>query len=238
MYREKTLKHVCAAALVFHLTLALPTWGGEETLEYAAPSDLRVACFGDSITAGKYPDYLGEILSDIEVVKAGVGGNTTGAGLARMAEDVLDHQPDVVLIMFGTNDSVLWKEGHYRTPLDAFEKNLRAMVARCRVAGAEPVLATLLPIIAAPYYTRHPREFYEPEGGLAAILERYRKVTMAVASDLDVPLVDMYTRISGDLTHLKPDGVHPNEAGEKAIAVCFAEAVQALRATPAVDPEV
>ncbi len=86
--------------------------------------------------------------------------------------------------------------------------------------------------MAAPYYTRHPKEYYDPEGGMAAILARYRGVTQAVATELKVPLVDMNTLIAGDLTHLKPDGVHPNESGEKAIAAHFAEAVREILSSP------
>ena len=188
----------------------------------------RVVCFGDSITAGKYPDHLAELRPDLEIVNAGVGGNTTGQGLARIEADVLSRKPNVVLIMFGTNDSVLRAAKAYRTPLKTFGDNVEKMILACRAAGAEPVVATLLPIISAPYYTRHPKEFYTPEGGLDAILARYRGATVEVAERHMITVVDMNTLIAGDETHLKPDGVHPNEAGEKAIAQHFADALVVL----------
>jgi len=194
----------------------------------------RIVCFGDSITAGKYPEFLEEQHSDFQVLNAGVGGNTTGQGLARIEEDVLRHRPDVVLILFGTNDSVLRSPGTYRTPLNTFQNNLETIVERCRALGAQPILGTLLPIISEPYYTRHPKEFYEPEGGLEAILERYRQATLAVGREFKVPVVDLYTKIADDLTMLKPDGVHPNEDGLKAIARFFGEeAEKAIAARPA-----
>lgn len=184
-----------------------------------------IVCFGDSITAGKYPEFLAEMLPEAQVINAGVGGNTTGQGLARMEEDVLRHRPDTVLILFGTNDSVLRAAKTYRTPLKDFEENLRTMVERCREAGARPVLGTLLPIMSEPYYTRHPKEFYEPEGGLEAILERYRSKTLEVGKAMKVPVVDFYKEMTADRTMLKPDGVHPNEFGLKTIAKLFARAL-------------
>lgn len=197
-----------------------------------AGSPVKIVCFGDSITAGAYPVLLGAQMPNATIVNAGVGGNTTGAGLKRMEADVLATEPDIVLIMFGTNDSVLTAPGTYRTPLEDFAGNLTRMVTRCREAGAIPVLATLLPIIEAPYYTRHPKAYYEPEGGLSAIVARYRGATLAVAEKLGVPLVDMNTRIAGNETHLKPDGVHPNPEGEAAIATLFLGAINELLTNP------
>tara|TARA_R110001592_G_scaffold276462_2_gene543570 strand:+ start:53 stop:757 length:705 start_codon:yes stop_codon:yes gene_type:complete len=191
----------------------------------------RVVCFGDSITAGAYPDLLGEMDGRFEIISAGVGGNTTGAGLKRMETDVLAKDPDVVLIMFGTNDSVLRGPKQYRTPGPAFKENLQSMVDQCREKGATPILATLLPIMETPYYTRHPKEYYDPDGGLQAIVARYRAITIALAEELKVPVVDMNQLIAGDETHLKPDGVHPNGAGEKAIATHFLDALNALSET-------
>ncbi len=201
----------------------------------AGEARTRVVCFGDSITAARYPEILAAQAPELEVINAGVGGNTTGAGLVRMETDVLEKSPDIVLIMFGTNDSVLRGAGQYRTPLKRFQADLEKMVAECRKRGATPILGTLLPIIAAPYYTRHPKEFYDPEGGLEAILARYRAATQTVAREMKVSLVDMNQLIAGDERHLKPDGVHPNEAGEEAIAKHFLEALKRTQAGEVVE---
>lgn len=218
---------IMMACIVLGLAMTTPLGAAGPASAVEPPEETpRIICFGDSITAGKYPEFLATRVSGYQVLNAGVGGNTTGQGLARMEEDVLRHRPEVVLILFGTNDSVLRAPGAYRTPLEMFQKNLETMLARCRGAGARPILGTLLPIMAEPYYTRHPKEYYTPEGGLEAILERYRQATMAVGKKHKAPVVDFYTKISGDLTMLKRDGVHPNEAGLKEIARLFGEAVK------------
>jgi lysophospholipase L1-like esterase len=164
-------------------------------------------------------------MPDAEIRSAGIGGNTTGQGLARMEADVLAGAPDVVVVLFGTNDSVLRAPKAYRTPLDQYKKNLEKIVLACREKGAEPILCTLPPIVAEPYYTRHPKAFYEPEGGLAAIVGRYRDAAVAVAKAHDVTLVDLNQQLIPE-KHLKPDGVHPNKEGEAAIARLVAKAVE------------
>ncbi len=212
--------------LMLGVVLIFCGWVLDAAAEESRNDRPRVVCFGDSITAGKYPGILAKRMPGIRVINAGAGGNTTDAGLNRMDIDVLSKNPDVVLIMFGTNDSVLTAPGKYKVALPKFKANLEKMVVRCRARGATPVLATLLPIVEAPYYTRHPKAYYEPEGGLAAILERYRAVTMAVAKACFVPLVDMNRLIQADETHIKPDGVHPNKFGEAAIAEYFEAALE------------
>jgi lysophospholipase L1-like esterase len=94
------------------------------------------------------------------------------------------------------------------------------MVLRCRKADAEVILCTLLPIIPEPYYTRHPKEFYDAEGGLEEILHRYHAAAMEVGTELEFPVVDLYKTFEEDLTLLRPapDGVHPRAEGAKVIA--------------------
>lgn len=199
-------------------------------------SETVVVCHGDSITAGahlsakdRYPAVLETMQPGAKVVNAGIGGNTSSQGLARLERDVLRHTPDVVVLLFGTNDSVLTAEAKYRVPVERYRKNLREMILRCRKAGADVILCTLLPIIPEPYYMRHPKEFYDAEGGLEKILHRYHSAVMEVGKELKVPVVDLYKVFEKDLTLLRPapDGVHPNARGAKAIAEEIAKVLAA-----------
>lgn len=210
----------------------------------ATASDKVVVCHGDSITAGVhlspqegYPSVLERLLSGTKVVNSGIGGNTSGQGLARLEKDVLRHKPDLVVLLFGTNDSVLTATGKYRVPVDKYRENLRQTIVRCRKAGAEVILCTLLPIIPEPYFTRHPKEFYDAEGGLEKILLRYRATAMEVGKELKVPVVDLYKILGKDLTLLRPapDGVHPNARGAKVIAQEIAKAISGERKLVAVE---
>ena len=79
----------------------------------------EIVCFGDSLTAGyqspdrghpfpretPYGSFLQERLaSRARVTVRGVCGELTGEMALRFRRDVLDHRPDSVVILGGTND--------------------------------------------------------------------------------------------------------------------------------------
>lgn len=73
-------------------------------------ADKTVVAFGDSITYG-YPfspeKSWVEILrkaSGWKVINSGISGDTFQDMLLRIKRDVLDHNPDIVIVMAGTND--------------------------------------------------------------------------------------------------------------------------------------
>ncbi len=123
----------------------------------------RIVCLGDSITAAGW--FVGELqlyLSckyperEIEVFNAGVGGDTAAAGLARLKEDVLDLQPDMVIVAFGMNDV---GRGNYttlepKTPEEAaarerdqklFRENLDQIITELRKRNIDVVLLPPFP---------------------------------------------------------------------------------------------
>ena len=100
-----------------------------------------IVCFGDSITKRGYGDIIAKSL-DIRSISAGVGGNNTAQGLRRMDKDVLDHDPDIVIIFFGTND--LRVDSHKHIKFKDYKKNLHEMIKRSRRAGAKALLCTCL----------------------------------------------------------------------------------------------
>lgn len=209
----------------------------------AAPPPFTVVTLGDSITFGAhmqpgqtYPEQLQALLDQrygagaCRVVNAGIGGQTTVNGLSRLDRDVLAHKPDVVILSFGVNDCVKTSATAYQVGPEAFEASLRELVARVRSAGAEPILATSLPALAEYYFDRHPREFYELDGGLEALLQRYRGIERQVALETKTTVADWYAAFRGRETALlrtpdnsgARDGVHPSPEGYRVIALeCF-----------------
>src|ERR1700722_8073416 len=95
---------------------ARPKLAVVQLLEDGEP--VRIVCFGDSVTGVYYHtggrrawcDLLGLALeriylnAKIEMINAGVSGNTSAEGLQRMEADVLSHNPQLVVVMFGLND--------------------------------------------------------------------------------------------------------------------------------------
>jgi len=86
------------------------------TASYAQTAPIRVVAFGDSLTAGyrlqanaAFPSQLHRALAgegyDVEVINAGVSGDTTAAGLERFDWAIPDNT-DAVILELGANDAL------------------------------------------------------------------------------------------------------------------------------------
>lgn len=82
----------------------------------------RLVCLGDSVTFGwniayekSFPYLLEEKLREqypeVMVINAGIGGQTVIDGLDRLDRDVFYYDPQVIIISFGLNDSLIIKGG-------------------------------------------------------------------------------------------------------------------------------
>lgn len=190
------------------------------------PNTAKVVCFGDSITKRGYNVILGETLG-VETVMAGVAGNSTAQALRRMQRDVLDHNPNIVVIFFGTNDLRADAPKVYVT-LDDYEKNLETMITNCNAIGAKVVLCTLPPINADTFFTRHETELFDAQGGLEQMIQDYRSIAIKVAKRHNIPLVDLNKELSKEPQWMSHDGVHPSKEGTRIIARLISEQVKPL----------
>jgi lysophospholipase L1-like esterase len=191
---------------------------------------VRVVCYGDSVTGvyyhtgsrRAYTDMLGIALrqaapqAKIEMLNAGISGNTTENALARIDRDVISHQPDLVTVMFGLNDMT-------RVPLEKYRENLKTIVHKCQAAGSEVVLATPNNVITTG---DRPTEK----------LIQYCDVIRQVGSELNIPVCDAYRELDAVREHaafewrlLMSDAIHPNIAGHKWIATCLAQTITGQR---------
>ena len=194
-----------------------------------------IVCFGDSITKRGYNEVLGQLL-DVQAINAGVAGNSTAKGLRRMSRDVLENDPDVVVILFGTNDLRADAEKVF-VPLKQYKANLESMVDQCQEIGAGVVLCTLPPINHDAFFTRHERQPFDSHGGLAAMIESYRNTAREVATAHSIPLVDLNGLLAETPRWISKDGVHPSEEGTAIIAKHVAAALAPLLTSqPAVQP--
>ena len=166
-----------------------------------------VAFLGDSLSAGDglaareaFPAIIERKLRErgtpIRVLNAGVSGDTTAGGLARLPW-LLQQKPDVVVVELGANDGLRGQ------PLETIEKNLRGIVEKARAAGARVLLLEMaIPPSYGPLYAR----------GFGEIYER-------VARDTDVALVEGFLRGVGGVTELnQADGIHPLAKGHEQLA--------------------
>ncbi|HYF36334.1 MAG TPA: GDSL-type esterase/lipase family protein, partial [Prosthecobacter sp.] len=198
-----------------------------------------VVMFGDSTTAYR-PNAIKQVYSDrvyaqlikdgspLVVANRGIGGNTTKMARARFEKDVLSLKPKVVVIQFGINDAAVdvWKDPPATTPRvsrEDYVANLRWMIEQLRNVGAKPILMTPNPLRwtgrMKQMYGRLPYDVNDPEGFEKPHLRAYADAMRALASDMQVPLIDIHAAYTGkDAEKLLLDGVHPNDAGQQLVA--------------------
>ncbi|HUR27151.1 MAG TPA: arylesterase [Planctomycetota bacterium] len=173
----------------------------------AKAPEISIVFLGDSLTAGSglardeaYPDLLGERFTRegraVRIVNAGVSGDTSAGGLARLSW-LLAQAPDVLVVALGAND------GMRGLPVDAMERNLSEIVARAREAGCRVLLVGMR--VPPNYGENYARAF-------AAVYPR-------VAEKHDVPLVPFLLEGVGGVPALnQADGVHPTARGQEKMA--------------------
>ncbi len=193
-----------------------------------------IVAFGDSLTAGvtssivqtsvqlepnrSYPTLLRERLNrrytaqTIRVTNAGVPGEDARDAVSRFQSDLGRHQPDVVLIMEGTNDLEADSTTAGMLAADA----VATMVRDAKTRGVAPILATI-----PPQRTAH---------GTEPMVVPYNDLIRQIAVREGVPLVDVYQIIafgqcigSGSLvlSCLGDDDLHPTVEGYGLIAAAF-----------------
>lgn len=171
---------------------------------------LTVAFLGGSITQGslassqelcyasRVSNWLKERYGEAQFsfVNAGVGGTTSHFGVARVEEDVLSYDPDLVFVEFSVNDDAT----------EFFEETYEGLLRKILSYGTNPAVVLIFNV---RYDT----------GGNA---QRYHA---AMARYYDLPAVSMQSSIfplvaSGKLSarDITPDDLHPNDLGHEILA--------------------
>jgi acyl-CoA thioesterase-1 len=194
---RRTLALVVAGILLVGAAWALWPRPARRPPGLDAPSAAATVVFlGDSITSGHrlppdvaFPHRLGEALG-VRAVNAGISGDTTAGGLARIERDVLAHRPRLVVVELGVNDAIL------RRPREATVANLRAITQRIRAQGTVAVLLhTSVPGVPGDGYRDDLRKIARAEG--ATLVEDF---------------------LEGVVPTRTYDGLHPDEQGQAILA--------------------
>ncbi len=167
------------------------------------PADGVVLAFGDSLTFGSgapaeasYPALLQQLIGR-RVLGAGVPGEVTARGLARLPGVLRDSAPDLLILMHGGND-LLQRQAPAR-----IAANLRAMVRLARKRGVAVVLIGV------------------PDLGL--ILGRSAGFYEELAEELELPYDGETLPAILKQSSLKSDAIHPNAQGYRKLAEAVAE---------------
>lgn len=170
---------------------------------------VRILAFGDSLTQGfgvppgtEFPARLEKALNakglDVTVINAGVSGETSAGGLARVDWLLGDGKsgPDAAILELGAND------GLRGLPVVEMEKNLDTILSKLKARNIAVLFAGM----------KAPRNFG------ARYAEEYDAVFPKLAMKYDVLFYPFFLEgVVLDRSLVQPDGLHPNPKGVDAI---------------------
>ena len=183
----------------------------------AAARTIRLVVLGDSLTAGlglppgkAFPDRLQAALRargwDVDVLNAGVSGDTAADGLARY-DWAVPANADALIVELGANDMLRGLEP------EATKKALSAILDKAHAARLPTLIAGMR---AAP--------------NLGAEYDRaFDAIYPALAKDHDVALYPFFLDgVAGDPKLNQADGMHPTAEGVDAIVERIAPSVEEI----------
>ena len=168
----------------------------------AARRKLRIVAFGDSLTAGynlpqaaAFPSQLEKALRakgfDVEIINAGVSGDTTTSAMGRLDWSIPDGT-DGVIMELGANDALRGVDPGLT------ENNFRIMLQKLQDRGIPVLLAGML----AP---RNMGENY---------VKLFDGMYRPLAAQFNATYYPFFLQgIAGDPKLNLPDGIHPNAEG-------------------------
>jgi acyl-CoA thioesterase-1 len=185
----------------------LAAWLALSMRGVAAQERRRLLVLGDSLTAGyglpktqAFPARLHAALRaqdiDVDVIDAGVSGDTSAGGLARLDWALGDPPPGYAIVELGAND------GLRGLPPATMEQNLDAILTRLKARGVRALLAGMR---APPNLGRDYVGEYE------AVFPRLARKHEAVFYPF------FLEGIATDAALNQGDGLHPNAAGVEEI---------------------
>jgi lysophospholipase L1-like esterase len=206
-------------------------------LSFIQDGKKKIVFFGDSITElgvkkGGYIDLLNNSIankgqtSQYELIGAGIGGNKIYDLFLRLEKDVLNKEPNVVVIWVGVND--VWHKSMMGTgtDYDKFGLFYDAVVQKIQAKGARVVLVT--PAVIGERYDQS-----NPQDGE---LNLYSNWIRKYAAEKKIALVDcrkLFLDYSAknnpkqlDKGILTYDRVHLNDAGNQLVAAAMWEAIK------------
>ena len=183
------------------LLFGTPLHAQTEILERMPPHTILV--LGDSLSAAYgiprkrgWVALLQQRLPNSNVVNAGISGDTTDGGLARLPALLQKYKPDIAIIELGANDGLRGFQ------IQRTRDNFAQLITLCQRANAKVLLVGMK--IPPNYGLRYTSDFYET-------------YTLA-AKQFNVPLVPFL--LDGVATNpelIQADGLHPRAEAQPKI---------------------
>ncbi len=206
---------------VFWLLLWLATvFVVSERVNAANDDPVRIVAFGDSLTAGfglpqedAFPVRLQKALTDkgirVEIVNAGVSGDTAGIGLARLDWSIPDGTDGVILAL-GANDMLRGLDPALtRQALETAIQRLKERNIKVFLVG----------MVAAPNLG-------------ADYAAKFNAIYPELAARYELPLYPFFLDgVAADLGLNQSDGMHPNAKGVDVIVARMLPMIERFVAT-------
>lgn len=213
---SRGLRKTHAALLVGIKCLALIL-----TIGHAKADDgpIRIVVFGDSLAAGygllpaegftsqlqRWADS--ELERPILIENAGVSGDTTAGGLARLDWTLAGNPPEAVIVELGGNDALRGIDP------EETHANLRGILEKLIAKDVEILLAGML----------------APRNMGADYVEAFEAVYPALAEEFDLVFLPFFLDgVAGERALNQADGIHPNPEGVAKIVEHIAPQMQEL----------
>jgi acyl-CoA thioesterase-1 len=174
---------------------------------------IKVACVGDSITQdSEYPSDLQTMLGSNYTVGNFGSRESTVLRISWKPymnqpefQDAKDFNPDIVVIMLGTNDGLKMLHSFNET----FDDDYTALVNSFQELESNPQILVAKPPPIFSNSSDLSSEYYS---------EAIIPMTEDIATALNLPIIDVYNAFGDNADYLSADGVHPNDDGAALIA--------------------
>jgi lysophospholipase L1-like esterase len=216
-------------ALLVTAFFSLTSCGGSSS----DSSNYTIVCFGDSITEGmsavtpgvvdktkSYPAYFQEKVT-ADVINSGVSGDTTDDALARIQTDLLDKDPDIVIICLGANDFFASEPEDLDATLATIKTNIQSMITQ--LDTKERI------VFVVPFYNEASARDMLTDKEITDASEQdeiidkcdtvFEDIKNTPTTNLyDIELIDdIWTGVWGT-ANMSTDGIHPKASGYQIMA--------------------
>lgn len=170
---------------------------------------------------------LGSCAVKHEVLNKGIAGNNTNDLIKRIDKDIIAEQPDLVIIMGGTNDML---NSSKFVSYEQLSANYTAMVNKLKAQNTAVVLMSPPPVDTAYLFKRHKRTSFTEEpnhkiDSVSSILQQLALTNHIYFINLNKifksagsPNRSAQSLLINQANFNKEDGVHPTAAGYQFIA--------------------
>ncbi len=170
----------------------------------AATGNINVVCMGDSLIVKSdwVPKLAGYLRSNypqanFNVIASAVNGETAGGGYNRFDSTVAVHNPDIIVIAYGTNDA--------GNGIGTYEKYLERLVEKALSTGAIVFVQNFGPLDTKAFPTKSDYMEYVSEAA-------------EVASEYGVQLIDVHGPLNADRSANLLDWCHYSSQGATVVA--------------------